>query len=203
MARGKPIAPRREKTAAINPAPSRAARRARQGDFRAARRRHAGAQDRTRISSTTSRCSSPSCCRRRRPTSASTRRRAALFAIADTPLKMVALGEAGLTRKNQDDRPLSQQGEERHRDVAGADARSWRRGAARPRGARGVARRRAQDRQCRAQRRLRRPTIAVDTHVFRVANRIPLARGKTPREVEDGLMAVMPARFMLDTPITG
>jgi endonuclease-3 len=40
------------------------------------------------------------------------------------------------------------------------------------------------------------PTLAVDTHVFRVANRIPLAPGKTPREVEDGLMPVIPERFM-------
>jgi endonuclease III len=40
------------------------------------------------------------------------------------------------------------------------------------------------------------PTLAVDTHVFRVSNRIPLARGKTPREVEDGLMAVIPERFL-------
>jgi endonuclease III len=40
------------------------------------------------------------------------------------------------------------------------------------------------------------PTMAVDTHVFRVSNRIPLAKGKTPREVEDGLMKVIPARFM-------
>jgi endonuclease-3 len=40
------------------------------------------------------------------------------------------------------------------------------------------------------------PTIAVDTHVFRVSNRIPLARGKTPREVEDGLMKIIPERFL-------
>ena len=40
------------------------------------------------------------------------------------------------------------------------------------------------------------PTMAVDTHVFRVANRIPLATGKTPREVEDKLLAIIPARFM-------
>ena len=31
------------------------------------------------------------------------------------------------------------------------------------------------------------PTIAVDTHIFRVANRTALAPGKNPREVEDGL----------------
>ena len=36
------------------------------------------------------------------------------------------------------------------------------------------------------------PTIAVDTHVFRVANRTGLAPGKTPVEVERGLEAVVP-----------
>ena len=34
--------------------------------------------------------------------------------------------------------------------------------------------------------------IAVDTHVFRVANRLGLARGKTPEQVEAGLCAVIP-----------
>lgn len=36
------------------------------------------------------------------------------------------------------------------------------------------------------------PTIPVDTHIFRVANRLKLAIGKTPREVEKGLEAVIP-----------
>jgi len=36
------------------------------------------------------------------------------------------------------------------------------------------------------------PAIAVDTHVFRVANRLGLAKGKTPEEVEKGLQAVIP-----------
>jgi endonuclease III len=40
------------------------------------------------------------------------------------------------------------------------------------------------------------PTMAVDTHVFRVANRTGLARGATPRAVEDGLLRVIPAEFM-------
>ncbi|HEX2791328.1 MAG TPA: endonuclease III [Steroidobacteraceae bacterium] len=40
------------------------------------------------------------------------------------------------------------------------------------------------------------PTLAVDTHVFRVANRTGLAPGATPREVEDGLLRVIPAEFM-------
>jgi endonuclease-3 len=39
------------------------------------------------------------------------------------------------------------------------------------------------------------PTIAVDTHVFRVANRMGLSKGKTPRAVEDDLEMIVPARF--------
>jgi endonuclease-3 len=38
-------------------------------------------------------------------------------------------------------------------------------------------------------------TIAVDTHVFRVANRTGLAPGKTPRDVERALDAVVPAKY--------
>lgn len=38
------------------------------------------------------------------------------------------------------------------------------------------------------------PAIAVDTHVFRVANRLGLAKGDTPREVEEGLMRVIPRK---------
>ncbi|MFC1542512.1 endonuclease III [Pseudomonadota bacterium] len=41
------------------------------------------------------------------------------------------------------------------------------------------------------------PTIAVDTHIFRVGNRTGLAPGKTPLEVEKGLMKAVPKRFML------
>ncbi len=40
-------------------------------------------------------------------------------------------------------------------------------------------------------------TIAVDTHLFRVSNRIPLARGKTPEEVEKGLLAIVPDEYLL------
>lgn len=42
------------------------------------------------------------------------------------------------------------------------------------------------------------PTIAVDTHIFRVANRLGLAPGKTVREVEDKLMKVVPKEFLHD-----
>ncbi|HET9032616.1 MAG TPA: endonuclease III [Dokdonella sp.] len=42
------------------------------------------------------------------------------------------------------------------------------------------------------------PTIAVDTHIFRVANRTGLAKGKDVRQVEDKLVKVIPAEFRLD-----
>jgi endonuclease-3 len=42
------------------------------------------------------------------------------------------------------------------------------------------------------------PTIAVDTHIFRLGNRIGLAKGKTPLEVELKLMKAVPKAFMQD-----
>ncbi|MBD8695178.1 endonuclease III [Stenotrophomonas sp. CFBP 13718] len=42
------------------------------------------------------------------------------------------------------------------------------------------------------------PTMAVDTHIFRVSNRTGLAPGKDVRAVEDGLMKAIPAEFLLD-----
>lgn len=42
------------------------------------------------------------------------------------------------------------------------------------------------------------PTIAVDTHIFRVANRTGLARGRTPLAVEQKLLKVVPAEFRRD-----
>ena len=41
-------------------------------------------------------------------------------------------------------------------------------------------------------------TIAVDTHIFRVANRTGIAPGKTVREVEDKLQKFVPQEFRLD-----
>jgi len=40
--------------------------------------------------------------------------------------------------------------------------------------------------------------VAVDTHIFRVANRTGLAPGRTPREVEDALIAGTPPEFLKD-----
>jgi endonuclease-3 len=42
------------------------------------------------------------------------------------------------------------------------------------------------------------PTMAVDTHIFRVANRTGLAPGKDVRVVEDGLLRRVPAEFLHD-----
>ena len=42
------------------------------------------------------------------------------------------------------------------------------------------------------------PTIAVDTHIFRVANRTGIAKGKTPLEVEKRLVRLTPEEFKKD-----
>ena len=42
------------------------------------------------------------------------------------------------------------------------------------------------------------PTMAVDTHIFRVGNRTGLAPGKTPLDVEMGLLKRIPAPYMVD-----
>ena len=40
------------------------------------------------------------------------------------------------------------------------------------------------------------PTMAVDTHVFRVSNRIGLVKAKTPEQAEQGLLKVIPKEFL-------
>ena len=42
------------------------------------------------------------------------------------------------------------------------------------------------------------PTMAVDTHIFRLGNRTRLAPGKTPLEVEKKLLQRIPARYLVD-----
>ncbi len=42
------------------------------------------------------------------------------------------------------------------------------------------------------------PTMAVDTHIYRVANRTGLAPGKTPLAVEKGLLKAIPEQFLLN-----
>ena len=45
----------------------------------------------------------------------------------------------------------------------------------------------------------RQPVMAVDTHIFRVANRTGIAPGKTVLAVEKGLMARVPPEYLLDS----
>ena len=42
------------------------------------------------------------------------------------------------------------------------------------------------------------PTIAVDTHIFRVSNRTGLAPGRNPLQVEEGLLRRVPAQYLVD-----
>ncbi len=44
----------------------------------------------------------------------------------------------------------------------------------------------------------RQPTMAVDTHIFRMGNRLGIAKGKTVLEVEKKLLKVIPSEFILD-----
>ncbi len=119
----------------------------------------------------------------------------ALFAVADTPQKMLALGEGrlrdmvktiGLYRnKAKNIIALSAKQVE---ETGGEVPRSRESLETLP----GVGRKTA---NVVLNTAFGEPVIAVDTHVFRVANRIPLARGKTPLEVERGLERIVPAEF--------
>jgi endonuclease III len=119
----------------------------------------------------------------------------ALFAAADTPEKMVALGEnkvrdyiktIGLFRtKAKNVIALSQQLIAEHRGQVPADRMAL---EALP----GVGRKTA---NVVLNIAFGEPTIAVDTHIFRVGNRTGLAPGKTPLEVEMKLEEVVPERY--------
>jgi endonuclease-3 len=122
---------------------------------------------------------------------------AALFPRADTPEKMVALGEANLREaiktiglyrnKAKNVIALSKALIENHGGKVPRDRDAL---EALP----GVGRKTA---NVVLNVAFGEPTIAVDTHIFRVANRIGLAPGKTPREVEDRLNAVVPSKYRL------
>ena len=118
-----------------------------------------------------------------------------LFKIADTPEKMLKLGEARLKEyiktiglynaKAKNVIALSRILVERHggqvpRDRAALEALP------------GVGRKTA---NVVLNVAFGEPTIAVDTHIFRVCNRTGLAPGKTPRAVEDKLEKVVPEHY--------
>ena len=119
-----------------------------------------------------------------------------LFPVADTPAKMLALGEAGLKRyiktiglfntKAKNVIALSRLLIEKHGGEVPRDRDAL---EALP----GVGRKTA---NVVLNIAFGEPTLAVDTHVFRVANRTGLAPGKTPREVEDKLMKAVPKKYM-------
>ena len=121
----------------------------------------------------------------------------ALFALADTPEKMAKLGEArvreliktiGLYRtKAKNVIALSQQLVDAHGGKVPHDRAAL---EALP----GVGRKTA---NVVLNVAFGEPTIAVDTHIFRVGNRTGLAVGKTPFDVEMKLMEVVPERYLL------
>lgn len=118
-----------------------------------------------------------------------------LFAIANTPQKMVALGEdtvrdaiktIGLFRgKAKNVILLSQQLIDKHGGQVPNDREAL---EALP----GVGRKTA---NVVLNVAFGHPTIAVDTHLFRVGNRTGLAPGKTPLEVETKLLKVVPKTY--------
>lgn len=120
----------------------------------------------------------------------------ALFAAASTPAAMVALGEDAVrghvrtiglfNTKAKNVVALSQALIDRHGGVVPADRELL---EALP----GVGRKTA---NVVLQIAFGASTVAVDTHVFRVANRTGLAPGKTPIAVEDGLMAAIPTEYL-------
>jgi endonuclease-3 len=120
-----------------------------------------------------------------------------LFKIADTPAKMVALGEKGLAEriktiglyrnKAKNVIALSEALLAQHDGAVPDDREAL---EALP----GVGRKTA---NVVLNVAFDQPTIAVDTHIFRVANRTGLAPGKTPREVEDGLERIVPPAYLL------
>ncbi len=120
-----------------------------------------------------------------------------LFAIADTPRKMLRLGEEGLIdrirtiglyrNKAKNILALSQVLIDQHHGQVPQDRDAL---EALP----GVGRKTA---NVVLNVAFGQPTIAVDTHVFRVANRTGLAPGKTPLDVETKLASIVPGTYRL------
>ncbi len=121
----------------------------------------------------------------------------ALFAVADTPLKMLALGEETV---GEHIRTIGLWRNKAKNVIALSQALIRDHGGEVP-GARdllmklpGVGRKTA---NVVLNMAFGQPTMAVDTHILRIGNRIGLAPGKTPDEVEKRLVEVIPAEYML------
>ena len=119
-----------------------------------------------------------------------------LFKVADTPEKMVALGEPGLTQyirtiglfraKASNVIALSKALVENHQSQVPNNRQAL---EALP----GVGRKTA---NVVLNNVFGEPTIAVDTHLFRLGYRLGLAPGKSPLEVERGLLKVIPKPYL-------
>jgi endonuclease III len=121
-----------------------------------------------------------------------------LFAVANTPARMLALGEQGLKQYiktiglfNSKAKNLIRACEILVREYGGKVPRTREALEALP----GVGRKTA---NVVLNTAFAEPTVAVDTHIYRVANRTGLAPGKTPRAVEDGLVKFTPPEFLLN-----
>jgi len=121
-----------------------------------------------------------------------------LFAVAGTPRKMLALGEAGLTEHI---RTIGLYRSKARHLMASCRILVERHGGRVPRTREalqtlpGVGRKTA---NVVLNVAYGEPTIAVDTHVFRVANRTGLAPGKDPLKVELALLERVPAPYRAD-----
>ena len=119
-----------------------------------------------------------------------------LFAAAPDPAAMVALGEAGVgaiirsiglwQAKAKNVVALSRMLLERHGGAVPGDREAL---EALP----GVGRKTA---NVVLNEIFGQPTMAVDTHIFRLGNRTGIAPGKTPREVENGLLRRVPKQML-------
>ncbi len=121
-----------------------------------------------------------------------------LFAVAGTPETMLALGEAGVAKRI---RTIGLWRAKAKHVIAATRILVERHGGEVPReraaleALPGVGRKTA---NVVLNTAFGEPTIAVDTHIFRVSNRTGLASGATPRQVEDRLMERVPAEFRQD-----
>ena len=120
----------------------------------------------------------------------------ALFRVADTPAKMLALGEAQV---GEYIRTIGLWRNKAKNVIALCDALIRDHGGEVP-GDRdelvklpGVGRKTA---NVVLNMAFGQPTMAVDTHIFRIGNRLGLAPGKTPEQVEEGLIRIIPAEYM-------
>lgn len=122
---------------------------------------------------------------------------ARLFEIADMPEKMIALGEAGLKRHIN---TIGLYNAKAKNVIALSEILVARHGSQVPRTMEGLIALPGVGRKTASvvmNVAFGEKTVAVDTHIFRVANRTGLASGKTPDVVADKLLKVVPPEFLL------